>query len=227
LSCRNKKPAGVSQDSIDQIAQGDESLPNLIELGVPLPLEHDFNDEVFQAIGLLMATAAHTDFVMSHHMLRLIAERKRRIPYHAAPLISGTDFKVKLGFYRVFVSLYFDDTDTRYLFNKILDRLESAYQRRNEIAHGSLRPRRNKTELSVQGWRIKPKLGGYPPPQVVTLNQIREWTLQLFIWTEQLTGLLDQLGFPRDADRRKARTTASRKRPVPPRSGQPSAKRLC
>lgn len=170
-----------------------------------------FDPAVFQAIGLLMMMAVRADWMVTNHLLRMISGR-RKIIVQAYPLITGTDFKVKINQYRILIMMHLKkDHETRTVITKMLDRLEWAYQRRNEIAHGVVAPHKNKNAFWLQTLRAKAKLGSFPPAQVVTLREVRKWTWMLYIYAEQLSGALDQLGFRRHGPRRKVHKIGSRK----------------
>ena len=188
---------GQNQEPLTEqnLAHVEDSIDALIEHGAVFPIEGKIKPAIFEEIGMLSTITVMADLALADQLLRLIS-LDRDVMSHAYPLVAGMDFKVKVNIYRVFVSAYIKDLTDRKTMNKLLDRLESAYGRRNDLAHGLITAgRKNPDEIWLQITKPKVKLGRFPSRQVVKRSEIRRWAWQIYIYASQLSGCLDQLGF--------------------------------
>lgn len=164
-----------------------------------LPMERHIRRTMYSEIGLLMTTAAATENMLAEHLLRLISG-ERDLLFHAHPLVSGTDLKIKIQLYRIFVESFVPtDKFGKRLINKWLDKIEAASQRRNDLAHGFVMPGPKIDTVEVQTMRSKAKTGQIPPAKIITRTQIRTWSWELEIYTSLLGAALTKFGFARRA----------------------------
>lgn len=149
-----------------------------------LRIEKSIGKRAFQAIGLLFAVASGAELMLAAQLIRLISTKDAAM-YHAFPLVTGVEVRVKINLIRIFISMYKLDTENKSL-SKMLDKLEAAFKRRNDIAHSAILPGRNKNEICLQLLRAKASAGDIPQPQFVPFAQIRQYAYDIFNWTSLL-----------------------------------------
>jgi hypothetical protein len=133
---------------------------------------------MFRAIGFLVTAAASAEFTLATQILRLIAPN--RSVFHAYPLVAGVEAKVKITLIRIFLKMFNLDEDGK--LNKLLDKLTSLFDRRNEVAHSVVQANpKKKGQIRFQDLRAKVRLGEMPPSQVRTAKEISGYARQMLL----------------------------------------------
>lgn len=171
---------------------------------IRLKIERHIAPSVFNSIGLLLAIASTVELVLANVLLRLIGSKRGGV-FHAYPLVTGMDFKVKISLIRIYTKMYgLSDTVK---INKTLDRMNSHFGLRNLIAHSAMFPGAKRDSVKLQDLRAKVRLGKPPQAQSQTAASIRDAAVELHglvdilnqqitdsgVLTSQEYGLIDQL----------------------------------
>lgn len=141
-----------------------------------LHIERQVSASMFNSVGLLIIIASTLEFILANALLRLIGTAHAGA-YHAYPLVTGMDFKVKISLIRVYTKMYRLPRATQ--INQTLDKIDRLFGTRNAIAHSLMLPTGNKRRAKFQDLRAKIKSGTTPQPRLYTDEAIRDAAIEM------------------------------------------------
>jgi len=154
-----------------------------------IPIEA-LGENVLQAIGLLMASAASVDIALTFQIIRTITnDAQARL--NAFPLVFGAEVGVKLGVLRTFLVHRVKDKENLEI---TLDRIQKCFDKRNLFAHGLPMEGGKYGDVGVREMRFTGETKALPAARYFSCDQILSYARELQFRALQLDTELTKLG---------------------------------
>lgn len=160
-----------------------------------IPLEDKLSTEYFRAVGVLMTTAAWSEYSLVHLLVRIKSEgRESNVPDYFVLL--GMNTKAKIETIKSILRMRFaaDISQIKKTIS-VCDKIYKQFEHRNEIAHmpGIIGDKADR--ITLVDMRVKPD-GSLAKPKVYNANQILQFARVMRHRVAQLDQCLNELGFP-------------------------------
>ena len=157
-----------------------------------LAVERATGSDIIYEIGAFVATSAQVDYDLGEQIVRMLSTGGEEFSL-AEPLVIGMDFKVKLTIIRLLARNLADDDIVR--VQRLCDKLQDLYQRRNDVAHLFVLERKGQS-AHFHSMKINIRTGHRAPARTYTAKQIRQWAENMEWWSNILDLMLAQYELP-------------------------------
>ena len=140
-----------------------------------LPMEEIYDSNIREAIGTLFLTSAISEITLTICLLRLLGHLHSQNPHIMLPL-QGMQIRVKLQTITAAAAMIIPEEKDN--IQKLCDKIEKAFKKRNLFAHGMTKRKPTGDKIAI----YQPKFtetGDFPPPDVLTSDQIRQYARRI------------------------------------------------
>lgn len=146
---------------------------------------------LYHAIGLFVVRVSLIDYLLSITLLAMISPGDNALTI-ATPLVSGTDFRVKLSMIRHLAAMH--GAEQRATINHACNALQKLFVRRNMLCHSTTEEGRTPDELSFLDMRLNGD-SEFNPPTLVKTADVVKWTEKLGASYAELKGAVQASGY--------------------------------